>query len=128
LLAILGLAGCDDSVRIVGPGTAASIGEPGDEDTAAPQSEPERWASNRWDRDGTCTAYVGSGWDQGSMESECGGPVTSDGCPGSSLGNCRYQSGEPQEYVEWFYEGTYYSTADVTSLRATCESNFGTWE
>jgi hypothetical protein len=132
---VLLAAGCDEAVRVVGPGTGGA----GD-DTPTPYDTGSdtgyggeggggggAYSCDRIDVDGTCTAYLGNGWDEASRQNDCGVPTVQGACPSGDLGGCRYYDGQPLEFVESFYAGTYYSDADLDFLSASCELNSGVW-
>ncbi|MEQ1570281.1 MAG: hypothetical protein ABMA64_31895 [Myxococcota bacterium] len=116
----VGVAGCDPSIRQVGPGTG--FGNTFDTGTSA------GWACDQRAAQGQCWEYTGPGWDEASAVADCGGPVVSGSCPGTdALGGCVGVYGAALERVVWYYAGTYYAEDDDTFLRSNCELNLGTW-
>ena len=87
-------------------------------------------ACDRIELDGTCAAYVGNDWTPTDAVAHCNNGTYTSGeqCPREDLlGFCAEAYGTTLEVWISYYDGAYYSDADVSLLQSNCELNGGSW-
>ncbi len=95
-------------------------------DTAAPSVSGV--TCDRIQMDGTCSEFVGSGWDPDDIATDCNATLSSAPCPVSdALGTCTIDPYGVLTIERTFYVGPYYSTSDASLVGNGCVLSGGLW-
>jgi hypothetical protein len=132
LFGVLAVAGCDDSFRRVGSGddsgSPTTAGD--DDDSGTNGGEGAGRSCDRRTTQGICEEYGGTGWEDASIEADCGasGEILLDTrCPLTDIGACDETARNPQGTIVYYYTGTFFTASDAGFLESQCTYDYNTW-